>query len=347
MPADPRVSILLNNHDYGQFLAQAIDSALAQTYANVEVVVVDDGSTDDSRAVMASYGDRIISILTENAGQASAFNAGVAASSGEILCFLDADDVFFPTKVSRVVDVFRQFPETVWVRHELEVTDENLRPLGAYYPDIRRSGPIPYEPHGALERKTRFLTSGMAVRRGTAAAIFPIPAERLSLWALSADGYVAFWCGLLGPGYSLDEPLTYYRRQLRHRVMSRADFVRSQQRQILLDEVFSEMWTKHRGVRRTSTMVFKHRLIIETLNGRHTWSPHRQRELACGLAEAAKFVLVDPRLAVRQATALLFAFGFPRRWVAKLIKTKWLESSAQQIWTGQLTEQTLGPGQAP
>ncbi len=72
----PLVSILINNYNYGRFLSKAIDSALNQEYQNIEVIVVDDGSTDDSRKIIESYGERIKPVLKENGGQASAFNAG-------------------------------------------------------------------------------------------------------------------------------------------------------------------------------------------------------------------------------------------------------------------------------
>jgi Glycosyl transferase family 2 len=88
----PLASVVVNNHNYARFLGHAIDSALAQTYAPIEVLVVDDGSTDASRDVIASYGDKLIPIFKENGGQASAFNAGFAESRGEVVLFLDADD---------------------------------------------------------------------------------------------------------------------------------------------------------------------------------------------------------------------------------------------------------------
>src|SRR4029077_3087176 len=77
---------------YGRFLGRAIDSALGQAYPWTEVVVVDDGSTDESRAVIAGYGDRVVPVLKGNGGQASAFNAGLAASRGRVVIFLDSDD---------------------------------------------------------------------------------------------------------------------------------------------------------------------------------------------------------------------------------------------------------------
>src|SRR5215213_900396 len=98
MKTEPLVSVIIDNYNYGRFLREAIDSALGQTYPRVEVIVVDDGSTDDSRAVIAAYGDRVVPVLKENGGQASAFNAGFAASRGELICFLDADDTFMPEK---------------------------------------------------------------------------------------------------------------------------------------------------------------------------------------------------------------------------------------------------------
>ena len=79
----PLVTVLINNYNYGRFLREAIDSALNQTYGNVEVVVVDDGSTDESRDIIDGYAGRIVSVLKKNGGQGSAFNAGIAASRGE------------------------------------------------------------------------------------------------------------------------------------------------------------------------------------------------------------------------------------------------------------------------
>ena len=100
MSPNPKVSILINNYNYGRFLAEAIDSALAQTYKNLEVIVVDDGSTDNSREIIASYSDRIVPVLKENGGQASAFNAGFERARSDWIAFLDSDDIFFPPQDS-------------------------------------------------------------------------------------------------------------------------------------------------------------------------------------------------------------------------------------------------------
>src|SRR6266446_10892486 len=92
-------SVIVNNYNYARFLREAIDSALDQTYRNTEVIVVDDGSTDGSREIIASYGDRIIPVLKENGGQNSALNAGFLLSRGNVMLVLDSDGVVFSTAV--------------------------------------------------------------------------------------------------------------------------------------------------------------------------------------------------------------------------------------------------------
>src|SRR5262245_56536748 len=121
LPPDPgRATIIINNYNYGRFLADAIDSALSQTYANTEVIVVDDGSTDNSREVAQRFCDRAVVMFKENCGQASAYNAGFAASQSDFVCFLDADDSLEPTTIADSVEAFRD-PELVKVEWQLKI----------------------------------------------------------------------------------------------------------------------------------------------------------------------------------------------------------------------------------
>src|SRR5947199_8414115 len=86
-------------YNYARYLREAIDSALGQTCAPLEVIVVDDGSTDETPEVLSSYGDRIRVIRQQNQGVAVARNAGIAAAGGDYLAFLDSDDIWYPRKL--------------------------------------------------------------------------------------------------------------------------------------------------------------------------------------------------------------------------------------------------------
>src|SRR5262245_8810929 len=113
-------SVVINNYNYGRFLADAIESALAQSHEDTEVIVVDDGSTDDSHLIMKRYADHIIAVCKMNGGQASAYNSGFAASRGDIVCFLDADDTLFETAMKQAAAAF-QVLKRVKVEWQLNV----------------------------------------------------------------------------------------------------------------------------------------------------------------------------------------------------------------------------------
>lgn len=93
------ISVIIPAFNYARYLGEAIDSVFAQTYPALEVIVVDDGSTDDTPAVLATYGDRIRTIRQQNQGVSSARNSGIAAARGEYVAFLDADDLWQPAKL--------------------------------------------------------------------------------------------------------------------------------------------------------------------------------------------------------------------------------------------------------
>lgn len=111
-PSQPLVSIIIPNYNYARFLRDAVDSALAQTYAPVEVIVVDDGSNDGSRSVIEGYGRSIQSVFQDNAGLPAARNAGIAQARGEYFVFLDADDVLLPEAIAKLAAGFSAHPDS-------------------------------------------------------------------------------------------------------------------------------------------------------------------------------------------------------------------------------------------
>jgi glycosyltransferase involved in cell wall biosynthesis len=107
----PLISVIVTNYNYGRYLRQAIDSVLGQTYPGVEVIVVDDGSQDDSADVARSYGETVRFIPQRNQGVSVARNRGVEESAGELVAFLDADDVWFPNKLEKQAQRLLADPE--------------------------------------------------------------------------------------------------------------------------------------------------------------------------------------------------------------------------------------------
>lgn len=103
MAVDPLVSAVIPTYNHGALVSEAVASALVQSWPQLEVIVVDDGSTDDTPARLARFGSRIAVIRQEHRGPAVARNAGIRAARGEWIAFLDSDDVWMPEKVARCV----------------------------------------------------------------------------------------------------------------------------------------------------------------------------------------------------------------------------------------------------
>lgn len=129
----PRLSIVIDNYNYAQFVARAIDSALEQTVSDlIEVIVVDDGSTDRSMAVIDTYASQVQVIAKPNGGQASAYNAGFAAARGALVLFLDADDWLYPDAAAEIIAAWT--PGTSKVQFLLDMVDGSGDPLHRQVP---------------------------------------------------------------------------------------------------------------------------------------------------------------------------------------------------------------------
>jgi len=206
----PLVSVLISNYNYEHFLEEAVDSALKQTYSKLEVVVVDDGSTDGSRELIESYGDRVIPVLKENGGQASACNAGFRASKGEIVIFLDADDVLLPDTVGKVVAAFQSRPGVAKVQYRQQVIDASGKFLGDLQPRAAfamQSGDV----RPLLMEFDRYVwpsTSGNAFAAAVLDRIMPIPEV---LYRGIPDIHLCTLSAVFGEVISLEEPGSLYR----------------------------------------------------------------------------------------------------------------------------------------
>jgi glycosyltransferase involved in cell wall biosynthesis len=118
------ISVIIPAYNYARYLAEAIDSVLAQTYPVLEVIVVDDGSTDDTPGVLAAYANRIRAIRQQNLGVSAARNTGISAARGEYVAFLDADDVWQPSKLDAQMARFDADPSLGLVHCGAESFDD-------------------------------------------------------------------------------------------------------------------------------------------------------------------------------------------------------------------------------
>jgi hypothetical protein len=218
MSAEPAVDIVINNHNYGDFLEAAIESARAQTHDRVKVVVVDDGSSDDSREILARQDEGVAVILKENGGQASALNAGMAECGGDVVIFLDADDVLRPEAAARVAAAFAADDEVSKVQFRMETIDAQGRPTGEIKPESHLempSGDLREAELACPYDLVWMATSANAFRTETLRRIMPIPERAYPV--TGADWYLVHLSALLGRVVSLDAVGAGYRVHERNR----------------------------------------------------------------------------------------------------------------------------------
>jgi glycosyltransferase involved in cell wall biosynthesis len=208
MNRPPRVSIIISNYNYARYVGTAVDSALAQTVPDCEVIVVDDGSTDGSRVVLERYraDPRVTLILQENGGQAVAMNVGFAASRGDIVIFLDSDDALHPNAVETVLSHWH--PGLSRCQYALEIIDGSNCRLGLHpCAQAMEDGDVHWKL--VVGGYYRFMpTSGNAFARTALTSIFPIPEVE---WRLCSDTYLVTMSTAYGKVHNIDEPLGYYR----------------------------------------------------------------------------------------------------------------------------------------
>jgi glycosyltransferase involved in cell wall biosynthesis len=202
------VSIIITSYNYGRFLNEAIDSALNQTYPHTEVVVVDDGSTDNSAEIISGYGERIVPLLRKHEGARLAYNEAFRSSRGEVVIFLDSDDALLPTALERAVKFFED-PDVVKVHWPLWEVDKHSKKIGRVIPEetlsegnlldvVIREGP---------ESCASPPMSGNAWSRALLDKILPIEKDG----DFHFDTYFSVVAAALGTIRAIQEPQGYYR----------------------------------------------------------------------------------------------------------------------------------------
>lgn len=207
MTTQPRVTVLIDSYNYGRFIEEAIESVLAQDFPaeQFEIVVVDDGSTDDTAERVKKYGARIQYLYKQNGGQASAFNAGFRAATGEIIATLDADDYWLPGKLKRIVQEFEKHPDAGMVYHRLQEfnmqsgqrRDGSFTGISGFVAGNRKD----------LLCYVLYPTSALAFRRRCIEPLLPIP-EGLTI---QADSHLSGLIIFVAPIVAVEESLAVYR----------------------------------------------------------------------------------------------------------------------------------------
>jgi len=133
------VSIIIPSYNCERYVSEAIESALAQTYKNIEIIVVDDGSTDNTESAVKPYVNRVQYIKKSNGGPASARNIGIKHAKGEFLAFLDADDCWRPEKIEKQMSAMKRYPKVGMVACHQYVTNSEMQIIGEVkYPNYSK-----------------------------------------------------------------------------------------------------------------------------------------------------------------------------------------------------------------
>jgi glycosyltransferase involved in cell wall biosynthesis len=209
--ANPHVSVLIDTYNHERFIERAIISVLEQDMPmdNVEILVVDDGSTDRTSELVRQYEPRVRLIRKSNGGQASAFNFGFAQTRGGILVTLDGDDWWAKEKLRRVLETLDANPDVGIVGHGLYEQYSDGRANGLILPGRPYRLDLASRQNAELFRHLAafFGTSRMTIRKSVLDQILPIPEEL----TIEADEYIFTLAPAISPAIILNEALCYYR----------------------------------------------------------------------------------------------------------------------------------------
>ncbi|RWO30343.1 MAG: glycosyltransferase [Mesorhizobium sp.] len=205
-PADLTVSVIVTCYNYGHFTQDCLESILGQTCPPSQVIVVDDGSTDATGRVLEGYGSRIELLRTDNRGQAAAFNVGFARSTGNIVIFVDADDLLRPDAID--VILYHWSDDLAVLTFGLETIDGAGHSTGVHAASIRSSAGDNRPELLSTDAFSSPPTSGNAFSRRLLERVLPMPEPR---WRISADCYLIRAAALFGRADHVPQVLGSYR----------------------------------------------------------------------------------------------------------------------------------------
>ena len=209
MSMKPLITALVDTYNHERYIEQALTSVLEQGWspAELEIVVVDDGSTDKTPEIIQKFAPRVKHLRKENGGQASAFNAGFAEARGELVTILDGDDWWAKGKLAAVAEALEKNPDVAAAGHGYTEFHEQSGEVKIHLPDRQRINLSSVEEAHAARRNWRFLLMGaFTVRRRVLERIMPLPVAM----TFSADNPIQFAAMAMG-AVLLEQPLSYYR----------------------------------------------------------------------------------------------------------------------------------------
>lgn len=205
---EPLISVVIDTFNYGRFIEEAINSVLSQDFPlnKVQILVVDDGSTDDTSVRVKKYGPRVEYFRKPNGGQASALNYGIERARGEIIALLDADDYFLPHKLTCIAEAFNKDPAIGMTYDHLQEWHVETGERRAWPSFNAVSGDVCARPDLFLSYLPQ-PTSAICFRRACLKPLLPIPEQILML----ADCYLVALIPFLAPVHAIPEFLGVYR----------------------------------------------------------------------------------------------------------------------------------------
>ncbi|NJL77872.1 MAG: glycosyltransferase family 2 protein [Richelia sp. SM2_1_7] len=242
-----KTTCLINNFNYGNFIIEAVESVLQQTVQFDEVIIVDDGSTDNSvQNIQEKYADNSqvkLIIKDKNEGQLSSFNLGYLASSGELICFLDSDDKYQPNYLESIIKVYNLYPECDFLYCEYEKFKDLVPSPSDKIPPSQKSqiDVLKYVRNlgcsAILTLHTkRYLgsaTSTLSMRRKTAEKILPFP--YLDDWKIRADDCLVYGASLVeAVKFRLSLKLVKYRIHTRNNFANKTKQDAKERKEILV-----------------------------------------------------------------------------------------------------------------